>query len=192
MAEAQFEIINDAGTILIDDKYPNMALLAQGTGTPPAPGPGEFIAEGGGGKWFRFGPLASTSTYGLVIMAADGRVIFDALWGYARVVDILSGTALPPSPIVKTYPAGRVYAAVRLKWGRSMFWNVRYMAQNQFQYYQVYKTLGYAFSGATITINTIVFDSWEDAPRLPIGQYPQQPGVESQDWTLAILDVTGF
>lgn len=124
------QIINDWGTLQIDETYRNLFLRTKGTGgSIPATG-ADLVAlqsssydgaDNGGAdsvpsttKWWIFNLLgtAGAGTYGLKIWDASGNLVFDCFQQPMRIVDFITvaGGAAAGS---KSYPSGKQYAVIR-------------------------------------------------------------------------------
>lgn len=129
------KIVNDHGTILIDDTFHNIAIVQQGTVTIPGGGsvqipaaaPGEQVAirssaicaclgslliaaPGTVVSWYRFGRPTAQGQYGFRVRDAAGNVTFDSSFKYARVAG--SHTAKLSTFHDIPLPAGRIYAVI--------------------------------------------------------------------------------
>lgn len=213
------EVINDHGTILIDDKYSNLAVRHQGTlaagaglrtvsvpglndpvpairstaysATASRQGSTGYIWSAGGAQvhWYVFDTPQGSGGYGLQVFTASGQVAFDSNRKYARVRAVQSGVGS------QTYDSGRLYAVATLSPARRRRVETRPdpAPGSQLVFVDIYDEQVCArVNGATVQTE------WQTIIAAP-GLLPQDPGTVPQGWSdpasnaqFAVIDVTGY
>ena len=182
-------VLNNSGSILIDDTYSNLSMSSKGTGTAPSTGVNAFR----GSQWFNFDAPAGASSFGMQVFDSSGNVVFDALEKYARVVDVIAGPAYGDPNVTATYQSGRTYAAVVSKRSARHEREVRDDPDSPpgwYNYRDRIRTAVAAFSGATVTIawNS---PAWPAEWSPPIQNVPAPPALDNNS-RFIIIDVTGY
>lgn len=193
---AQIQLINNSGTVLIDDTYSNMSVLAKGTqANPPASVAGTVIAyrrtstDGATYQWWRFGAPTSSGSYGMQLSNSAGQLVFDALRQYARVVSTVDGPIYGQPNVVVPVPAGRTYAVITSK--RSVYFEreVRSAGANLWEYRVRARQTIAVVSSSSVTLQWTApaWGQWSN----PTAFVPPERSPDYQSRFL-ILDVTGY
>lgn len=212
-------ILNDHGTILIDDTYSNLAVRHQGTlsagaglrtvsvpglndpvpairstayaATASRQGSTGYIWSAGGAQvhWYVFDVPIGAGNHGLQVFNAAGQLTFDAYQKYARVRAVQSGVGS------QTYDSGRLYAVATLSPARRRRVETRPdpAPGSNLVFVDLFDEQVCArVNGATVQTN------WQTIIAAP-GLLPQDPGTVPSGWSddaaiaqFAIIDVTGY
>lgn len=194
---AGIEIIRDAGGILLDSNIETVSVYSKGrypTNAVPAGGLSQMVATGpvdtaGAYNWWLFQVgAAGTTRFGLQVFDADGRLTFCASRQTMRLVDWFALGPIGSANIVRSYPAGRVYAAYC---SVTRFTDVQLQGAGMAQQYRIDSRRSFArMSGRTVTAgwDSIEISDWRPVP--PGGQESFPAPTYSPQ--VFIIDVTGY
>lgn len=201
MAAGFQAVLNNHGSVLIDDTYRNMAVLAKGTQATGTHDPNRVYTatqsddiEQSTYRWWDFGfPTAMPSNgAGIEIRNAANEVCFNSMLQYARVVDVFNYNQ--SSNLQKTYPSGRSYAVITAKRGTKVTREVRPDPNSPPNSYYNYRQK-FDFAGCRVVSNVITA-GWTNRPYTmdwtpPLMVLPPQP-MSDNAVTFIVIDVTGY
>lgn len=193
---AGIEIIRNGGGVLLDSNIEVISVSQKGRepyNPIPAGGLNQMVATGpvaadGSFDWWTFAPGNSSANFGLQAFDASGKLTFCAARQTARVVDQFGLGNIGSADVVRSYPAGRVYAAYA---SITSFTEVQLRGSGMFSEYRIFTWRSFArMSGSTVTAgwDNLLIADWTPVP--PGGQ-PSFPAPAYQPQVF-ILDATGY
>ena len=194
-------IFNNHGSVLLDDNYHNLAVVAEGTQANwPGYDGASLIAVRSADfaqtsyQWWKFGdpvaPVANNA--GLQVFNASGALVFDSRLRYARVVDVFAGPTLEVNTVTRTYTAGRTYAVITAKRANFMEQEVRddpFSPPGWYNYRRRWWSCRARYSGASIIAgwHALAWGDWSGAL-----QVIPNPITDDRVSQFMVLDVTGY
>lgn len=209
------QVINDYGTVQIDENYRNLFLRTSGTGgVPSASGSmtspllamqsaglscGFGLTDGNGivyqtnsagsFKWWIWDVIANSSgNYGFQVFNASGQMVFDALQKPMRIVGHHLFTAETQwSNQSFTYPAGREYAVII---GTQPVWYIRSREGSSREGYEIRK---WTREGAAKVNGNVITLGWiTRSDETFIDDNPTQIKSKRENMHIIVVDVTNY
>lgn len=196
MANAQFELINTAGTTLIDDQSKVLTLIYKGNNPPTEgrtirldawDGPDDENGHPTGTCYSFDVDTNAPSDVGLLICNANGEICFDAGHKPAVWVDTWGGPYVTSGLGAKTYVGGHTYAVAKLYGGGWTQWLWRSDSPTSGSTL-THKQVCVDRNGTSVifSLKTIIHEFVDSNP------FPKNYIYQSIPWSAMVLDVTHY